>query len=101
MVSSWLHILGAWNLPTSSNYNNISLLAFFMLQPVAITFEDFIIYLGKRAGAKKSCKSPFLHLHTADAYIVRSAHRENGVSWKDLDICLVCIQSEVHMCVHI
>jgi hypothetical protein len=33
-------------------------LAFYLLQPFAITFEDLVIYLGKKAGVKKSCKFP-------------------------------------------
>ena len=32
-------------------------LIYFLIQPLAITFEDFIIYLGRKAGVKESCKS--------------------------------------------
>ena len=41
---------------TSSNANNLNQAAFFMLQPVAITVEDFVVYLGKKAGIKESRK---------------------------------------------
>jgi hypothetical protein len=44
------------NLTTSSNVNNLNQVAFFMLQPVAITVEDFAVYLGKKAGLKESRK---------------------------------------------
>ena len=32
-------------------------LVYFLIQPLAITFEDFVIYLGKRTGVKNSCES--------------------------------------------
>jgi len=35
-------------------------LTFFLLQPFAITFEDLVIHLGKRAGIKASWKTKFL-----------------------------------------
>jgi hypothetical protein len=41
---------------TSSSANNLNQVAFFMLQPVAITVEDFVVYLGKKAGIKESRK---------------------------------------------
>jgi hypothetical protein len=53
-VSAVIHHIGALNCPYSA-------LAwyqfyFFMIQPVAITVEDFAIYLGKKAGLKETCK---------------------------------------------
>lgn len=44
------------NLLTNSSVVNLYQLAFFMLQPVAITLEDFAVYLGKKAGLKESSK---------------------------------------------
>jgi hypothetical protein len=44
------------NMPTSSSVVNLYQIAFFMLQPVAITVEDFVVYLGKKAGLKESSK---------------------------------------------
>jgi hypothetical protein len=31
-------------------------LAYFLVQPLAITAEDFVVYLGKKAGVKESCE---------------------------------------------
>jgi hypothetical protein len=56
IATTFIHHLGALNLPESSNANNLNQVAFFMLQPVAITAEDFVVYLGKRAGLKESRK---------------------------------------------
>ncbi|KAE9371052.1 hypothetical protein N431DRAFT_425742 [Stipitochalara longipes BDJ] len=54
ITTTLIHHSGAMNLPSSSSANNLNQAAFFMLQPVAITFEDFVIYLGKKAGVKES-----------------------------------------------
>jgi hypothetical protein len=53
LVSALVHHVGALNIPysPSAKYQ----IYFFMLQPVAITIEDFAIYLGKKAGLKESC----------------------------------------------
>lgn len=56
IASASLHHLGAWNIPDSSAANNWRQATFFLIQPIAISFEDFVIYLGKRTGIKKSCK---------------------------------------------
>jgi type II secretory pathway component PulL len=58
ITTTFIHHLGALNLPTSSSKNNLNQVAFFMLQPVAITVEDFVVYLGEKAGLKESCKLP-------------------------------------------
>ncbi|KAL5325817.1 hypothetical protein ACEPPN_006950 [Leptodophora sp. 'Broadleaf-Isolate-01'] len=54
IASGLLHHLGALNLPSSSTKNNWNQLAYFFMQPIAITVEDIVIYLGKKAGIKKS-----------------------------------------------
>jgi hypothetical protein len=54
ITTTAIHHIGAMNMPTSSNANNLSQVAFFMLQPVAITLEDFVVYLAKKAGVKES-----------------------------------------------
>jgi hypothetical protein len=56
ITTSLIHHLGAMNIPTSSSVVNLYQIAFFMLQPVAITVEDFVVYLGKKAGLKESSK---------------------------------------------
>jgi hypothetical protein len=56
IATTLLHHIGAMNLITSTSENNLNQVAFFMLQPVAITAEDFVIYLSKKAGLKKTCK---------------------------------------------
>jgi hypothetical protein len=58
ITTTLIHHLGALNVTTSSSKNNLNQVAFFMLQPVAITVEDFVVYLGKKAGLKESCKLP-------------------------------------------
>jgi hypothetical protein len=57
MATSFVHHTGAMNLTTTSGRNNLDQVAFFMLQPVAITAEDFVVYLGKKAGLKESRKT--------------------------------------------
>jgi hypothetical protein len=56
ITTSLIHHLGAMNLPDNSSVVNLYQLAFFMLQPVAITVEDLVVYLGKKAGLKESSK---------------------------------------------
>ena len=56
ITTSLIHHLGAMNLPDNSSIVNLYQLAFFMLQPVAITVEDLVVYLGKKAGLKESSK---------------------------------------------
>ena len=53
-VSALLHHTGALNCPSSTfaRYQ----FYFFMIQPVAITIEDFGIYIGKRLGMVDTCK---------------------------------------------
>jgi hypothetical protein len=53
-VSAVIHHIGALNCP----YSTLAWYQFyfFMIQPVAITVEDFAIYLGKKAGLKETCK---------------------------------------------
>jgi hypothetical protein len=75
------------NLPTSSNANNLNQVAFFMLQPVAITVEDFVIYLGKRAGVKESRKCyKSLDIHIP---MISTTFRVDKSYRKRVDICLV------------
>ena len=57
ITTSLIHHLGAMNLPDNSSVVNLNQLAFFMLQPVAITVEDLVVYLGKKAGVKESSKN--------------------------------------------
>ncbi|KAH7370497.1 hypothetical protein BKA65DRAFT_545209 [Rhexocercosporidium sp. MPI-PUGE-AT-0058] len=57
IASGLLHHLGALNLPSSSSRNNWKQLAYFFMQPVAITVEDIIIHFGHKAGIKKSWKT--------------------------------------------
>ncbi|OCT51557.1 hypothetical protein CLCR_08724 [Cladophialophora carrionii] len=54
VVSALIHHIGALNCP----YSELPWCQFyfFMIQPVAITVEDFAIYMGKKAGLKESCK---------------------------------------------
>ncbi|KIX08170.1 uncharacterized protein Z518_02826 [Rhinocladiella mackenziei CBS 650.93] len=54
-ISALIHHVGALNIPYSSSVWDQFI--FFMMQPVAITIEDFAIYLGKRAGLKESWKT--------------------------------------------
>jgi len=54
IATTAIHHLGAMNLATSSGANNLNQIAFFMLQPVAITVEDLVVYLGKKSGIKES-----------------------------------------------
>ncbi|KAL2069917.1 hypothetical protein VTL71DRAFT_14596 [Oculimacula yallundae] len=56
-TSAFLHLIGAWNLPPCTRHAIVDQQFFFFLQPIAITFEDFVIYIGKRAGIKKSWKT--------------------------------------------
>jgi hypothetical protein len=61
--------------------------AFFLLQPFAITFEDLVIHLGKKAGVKASCKLTHLlartKLNTDDTF-----DRENKALGPTMDLCL-------------
>lgn len=54
LISAFIHHIGSLNAAyhPSVKYQFM----FFMFQPIAITLEDFAIYLGKKAGVKKSCK---------------------------------------------
>ncbi|PMD36334.1 hypothetical protein L207DRAFT_516028 [Hyaloscypha variabilis F] len=54
IATTLVHHSGAMNITSTSSENNLNQVAFFMLQPVAITFEDFVIYLGKKAEVKES-----------------------------------------------
>lgn len=53
-VSALVHHVGALNTP----YSPLAKFqfSFFMMQPIAITIEDFAIYLGKRAGLSETCE---------------------------------------------
>ena len=62
-------------------------LAFFLLQPFAITFEDLVIHLGKRAGVKASCKLTLLHARTK-LNTDNRFDRENEALGPTLDFCL-------------
>jgi hypothetical protein len=59
-VSALLHHIGALNCPTPmfAWYQ----FYFFMIQPIAITVEDFVIYLGRKLGWKDTCKSSHVTL---------------------------------------
>ena len=59
-VSAIIHHIGALNVPYSPLV--WCQFAFFMMQPVAITIEDFAVYLGKKAGLKETCKYSFIFL---------------------------------------
>lgn len=54
LISALIHHVGALN--AAYNPGVKYQFMFFMIQPVAITFEDFAIYLGQKAGIKESCK---------------------------------------------
>lgn len=56
IATTFLHHVGAINVTTSSHENDMNQVIYFMLQPVAITVEDFVIYLGRKAGLKESSK---------------------------------------------
>lgn len=58
LISALIHHIGSLNIAytPSIKYQFI----FFMSQPIAITIEDFAIYLGKKAGVKESCKKRVL-----------------------------------------
>ncbi len=57
-VSALIHHIGSLNCPYSALvwYQ----FYFFMIQPVAITVEDFAIHVGKKAGLRDTCKSSLL-----------------------------------------
>ncbi|EXJ68268.1 uncharacterized protein A1O5_08883 [Cladophialophora psammophila CBS 110553] len=55
LVSALIHHAGALNCPSSSFA--WCQFYFFMIQPVAITFEDLAIYLGKKTGLKDTWKT--------------------------------------------
>jgi Membrane bound O-acyl transferase family len=57
LVSALIHHIGSLNIPYTPAVQYQFL--FFMMQPVAITIEDFAIYLGRKAGLKESCKNFF------------------------------------------
>ncbi|KAF4633757.1 hypothetical protein G7Y89_g4360 [Cudoniella acicularis] len=59
-ASAAIHHVGALNLPNSTVQNNRYQLLFFLSQPVAILFEDLVIYLGEQAGIKSSWKTKLL-----------------------------------------
>ncbi|KAL2066309.1 hypothetical protein VTL71DRAFT_2380 [Oculimacula yallundae] len=54
ITSGLIHHLGAMNLASSSSDKNLLQLAYFFMQPIAITFEDVVINFGKKAGIQKS-----------------------------------------------
>ncbi|KEF56429.1 uncharacterized protein A1O9_08010 [Exophiala aquamarina CBS 119918] len=55
LISALIHHIGSLNIAytPSVKYQFV----FFMSQPIAITIEDFAIYLGKKAGVKESWKT--------------------------------------------
>jgi hypothetical protein len=96
IATTLLHHSGAMNITSSSSENNLNQVAFFMLQPVAITFEDFVIYLGKKAGVKESRKilvSTYSYLETN-----HGVWRIDKSCWKSVDICMVHIYLEIRIC---
>lgn len=55
-TSAIIHAIGAMNIAGENTASNMwPQLNYFLVQPLAITFEDFIIYQGKRWGVKESC----------------------------------------------
>jgi len=83
-----------------SGAENHSTLAYFLMQPIAITVEDLAIYLGRKAGITPSCKNSHApnHFGLLSSYIVcHSAktifHRENKSDRKNVDIRMVFFQS--------
>jgi hypothetical protein len=88
-VSALIHNLSCFNMPLNDNGINSGTyqLAFFLLQPFAITFEDLVIHLWKRAGVKASRKLTLLpartKLNTDD-----TSDRENEALGPTLDFCL-------------
>jgi hypothetical protein len=81
LISALIHHIGSLNTPynPSVKYQFI----FFMSQPIAITIEDFAIYLGKKAGIKESCKRPLCpqvnRWNTADGLTGKT--RAIGYAW--------------------
>lgn len=80
-VSALIHHIGALNMPYSPlvEYQ----FYFFMIQPVAITIEDFAIHLGKKAGLKKTCTIDSLTTF-ASGRVILTLDREDESCW----ICL-------------
>lgn len=56
IASALIHHLGVLNVTSSTPQNDMNSLIFFLIQPLAITLEDFAVYLGKKAGVKSSCE---------------------------------------------
>jgi len=56
-ASAFLHHFPALIHGTGGDDSARDQLVYFLIQPLAITFEDFVIYLGKRAGVKRSWKT--------------------------------------------
>lgn len=54
-ASAFLHHFPSLIHGTGGSDGSQNQLVYFLIQPLAITFEDLVIYLGKRAGVKKSC----------------------------------------------
>jgi hypothetical protein len=57
IASGLLHYFPTWGASLRTGKTYYGELTYFFLQPFAVTLEDFVIYLGKKAGVKKSCKS--------------------------------------------
>lgn len=60
IASALIHHLGVLNVTSSTPQNDMNSLIFFLIQPLAITLEDFAVYLGKKAGVKSSWKTKIL-----------------------------------------
>lgn len=56
-ASAFLHHFPALMHGTGGEKVNQNQLVYFLIQPLAITAEDVVIYLGKKAGIKQSCES--------------------------------------------
>jgi hypothetical protein len=59
-ISASIHHIGSLNTPYFPAVKQQFL--FFMLQPVAITFEDYVIHLGKKLGIRPSGKLTIVNL---------------------------------------
>ena len=59
-MSASIHHIGSLNTPYVPAVKQQFL--FFMLQPVAITFEDYIIHFGKKFGIRPCCKLAIVDL---------------------------------------
>jgi len=89
IFSGLIHHIGALNLPTSSREGNYRQLAFFLMQPGAIMFEDLAIHLGRKAGIKSSCKSWHPYSSRPKYLHIVIPSRENQGTRKSLDLRMV------------